>query len=216
MTDDQERWLASVVRVGDGRGFVIEADYRRSLVITAAHCLPHLPPPHGAAYLEEKTYAKILGPLDEEPTVWAECLFVDPVADLAVLGEPDGQELFDQSECYEALVEERALPIATVPLVRPPIVLPDGTTIAGRPEWRGRAWLLSLEGRWFGCDIRATFLSLWLENAAEPIRSGMSGSPIVSLDGAAIGVVCLSEASPTVGGPNPFLWQQLPRWVTGE
>lgn len=37
--------------------------------------------------------------------MWAECLFVDPVADIVVLGSPDGQELQDQSEAYEALIE---------------------------------------------------------------------------------------------------------------
>jgi hypothetical protein len=29
--------------------------------------------------------------------VWAECLFVDPIADLAVLGAPDSQELHDKN-----------------------------------------------------------------------------------------------------------------------
>jgi hypothetical protein len=212
VSDDQERWLASVIR-------------RRSVVITAAHCLPRLPPPHGSACLEEKTYTKVLGPLGEEPTVWAECLFADPVADLAVLGEPDGQELYNENERYEALVEDRALPIAPVPLVRPQIALPDGQAIPGRPKWHGRAWLLSLEGRWCGVDVHASWSSLWLENAEEPIRRGMSGSPIMSLDGAAIGILCLSwvrggsgrdpidPGDSFGGGPNPFLWQRLPRWI---
>jgi hypothetical protein len=35
----------------------------------------------------------MLGPLDGEPSIWAECLFVDVIADLAVLGPPDKQEL---------------------------------------------------------------------------------------------------------------------------
>jgi hypothetical protein len=39
-----------------------------------------LPPPHLAMYLLEKTYQALLGELGkDEPTVWAECLFVDPV-----------------------------------------------------------------------------------------------------------------------------------------
>jgi len=38
----------------------------------------------------DRTYKRLLGTLDaKELTVWAECLFVDPIADLAVLGVPD-------------------------------------------------------------------------------------------------------------------------------
>ena len=31
-------------------------------------------------------------------SVCAECLFIDPIADIAVLGCPDGQELYDEAE----------------------------------------------------------------------------------------------------------------------
>ena len=80
--------LQSVVRVGDGRGFVVELKLG-TVVVAAAHCLPILPPAHSASYLEERTYQALLGPLGTQPTVWAECRFVDPVADIAVLGPPD-------------------------------------------------------------------------------------------------------------------------------
>jgi hypothetical protein len=87
--------LRAVVTVGYGRGFLLDAPETRHkrVIVTAAHCLPHLPPAHGAAYLSERTYADLLGPLGEAPTIWTECLFADPVADIAVLTEPDGQEL---------------------------------------------------------------------------------------------------------------------------
>ncbi len=86
----------SILKVGDGRGFVVNGE-RDRLVITAAHCLPRFPPCHAASYLEERTYAALLGVLGrKKPTVWAECLFVDPVADIAVLGPPDDQELSDE------------------------------------------------------------------------------------------------------------------------
>jgi hypothetical protein len=77
----------AVVVVGDGRGFIVEAGYRR-LVITAAHCLPHFPPCCGASHLHERTYEGLLGQLGAEPKVWAECRFADPIADVAVLGSP--------------------------------------------------------------------------------------------------------------------------------
>ena len=36
--------------------------------------------------------------------VWAECLFADPVADIAVLGVPDEQYLSSEAAAFEALV----------------------------------------------------------------------------------------------------------------
>src|SRR5688572_22382495 len=87
---------AAVVRVGDGRGFLVEGTSfsreRERFVITAAHCLPRFPEPHPGSYGEERTYPDLLGPLDGEPSVWAELVFADPIADLAVLGPPDPEE----------------------------------------------------------------------------------------------------------------------------
>jgi hypothetical protein len=39
-----------IIKVGDGRGFIVENN-RRNIVITAAHRLPQLPPCYGAANL---------------------------------------------------------------------------------------------------------------------------------------------------------------------
>jgi hypothetical protein len=36
---------------------------------------------------------RLLGPLKGKRTVWATCLFVDQIADIAVLGQPDNQAL---------------------------------------------------------------------------------------------------------------------------
>src|SRR4026208_1891700 len=90
----------AVITVGDGRGFVVEGSRGKLCVITAAHCLPELPPAHAASRTGERTYANLLGRIGESPAVYAECLFVDPVADIAVLGEPDAQELDKQYEAY--------------------------------------------------------------------------------------------------------------------
>jgi hypothetical protein len=53
----------AVVRVGHGRGFIVEAAdcHIGRLVITAAHCLPRLPPAHPARSLKERTCKKLLG-----------------------------------------------------------------------------------------------------------------------------------------------------------
>jgi hypothetical protein len=93
-----------VISVGKGRGFVIETDDRR-LVVTAAHCLPKFPPRASISYAWERTYKNLLGAIGKRRTVWTECLFVDPVADIAVLDTPDTQELSDEAGAYERLVE---------------------------------------------------------------------------------------------------------------
>jgi len=48
-------------------------------------------------YVEETTYKRLLGPLGGKRTVWAECRFVDPIADIAVLGQPDNQTFFAEA-----------------------------------------------------------------------------------------------------------------------
>jgi hypothetical protein len=196
-----------VLRVDDGRGTVIEAPRlviegmreleARRVVITSAHCLPHLPPPISAAYPEEKTY-RVLARLNDEPTVLAECLFVDPVADIAVLGEPNNQDAPDEADAFNELVQSTG-------------VLP----VANPQENELAAFLLSLDGHWFGCKVRRHHRwALWEILAEEPIVGGMSGSPIRMADGAAIGIVCLSDDDqPHTGGDNPNLAAHLPGWL---
>jgi hypothetical protein len=56
-----EKAKQAVITVGGGRGFVVEGDLEQRYIITAAHCLPWLPPSHGASYIEERTYQELLG-----------------------------------------------------------------------------------------------------------------------------------------------------------
>jgi hypothetical protein len=201
-----------VLKVGEGRGFVVEyrvkprypAEVRRQahqqhmkllrgfathrVVVTAAHCLPKLPPAHAAALWQERTYGQLLGRLDCSKTeVCAECLFVDPVADIAVLGCPDGQELYKEAEAYEALTDNApALPI--------------------RKVRNGKGWLLSLAGQW----IRTTLEISGIEGrglSIGPTKDGMSGSPILNDAGRAVGVVAVAN------GSEPILMRNLPGWL---
>jgi hypothetical protein len=105
----------------------------------------------------------LLGPLGQEPTVSAECLFVDPIGDIAVLGAPDYEELPEQRAAYEALVIAiRPLPIADAPM-------------------ETSARLLSLDGEWFGCKVQNIQGGpLWITDATKGIVGGMSGSPILA------------------------------------
>jgi trypsin-like peptidase len=203
--DARQRALGGVVRVGDGRGFIVEAKTHfgfHPYVITAAHCLPPqrdgqmLPPPHGESYT--RIYPKLLAPLGGQPSVSCECLFVDPIADIAVLGRPDDQLCPEQSIAYR-----KSFIYSTTPLV------------VAAPRTQCPALLLSLSNKWFACRVQHQVGGmLWIENAAEDIVGGMSGSPIIAGDGTAIGIVCTSSGSTASreGGPNPGLMGNLPGW----
>ena len=213
-----DNWARSVLRVGDGRGFVVETERQDRFIITAGHCLPELPPSHAASYTWERTYKKLVGPVGGEPTVWAECVFVNSVDDLAVLTSPDYQVAGEEAEQYDALLANaRPLPIGSLTFVQHRLTR-SGRSFLELPKAESDVWLLSLDGRWFSSRARSLGKALWLEGAAEPIQAGMSGSPVVSPDGAAIGVVC-TAASTTEddhergGGPNPELAAQLPAWL---
>ena len=196
---DYDKALCAVLRVRKGRGFVVASKLQRwgRLVITAGHCLPRLPPSHTGSDLKKRTYKRLLGPLGAKPTVWAECLFVDPISDLAVLGAPDSQALCDKNKEYEALTRA---------------VTPLRIAKAGEDT---PAFLLSLDLRWLACLVHNSGGALWITGAKTV--GGMSGSPIIDKDGREIGVVCTGSESENIkdyDGPHPQLMRSLPRWMT--
>lgn len=71
----------AILTVGAGRGFIVQPRLglwpESRVVITAAHCLPHVP---ANFRVDQRTYPRLLGALGQSrSSVWAECLFVDPV-----------------------------------------------------------------------------------------------------------------------------------------
>jgi hypothetical protein len=206
MSDAVQQATSAVLQVGGGRGFIVDANGDR-YVITAAHCLPFFSPYHAAmSYLEyvaERTYQKLIASLGREPTVSAECLFVDPIADIAVLGSPDDEELSEEAEGWESLIDDaEALAIAS---------LPKEATV----------WLLSLDGQWRQAHAqhRGHGGGIWLSRA-DKFERGMSGSPILTVDGRAVGVFGLSSGAEgeahTRGGPQARLTAHLPAWILWE
>jgi len=228
--------LGAVVAVGTGRGFVVESrghfGSRDRYVITAAHCLPFFPHCHGFSRPEGRTYEKLLAPLGKQSSVWCESLFVDPIADIAVLASPESEMLYEQAAAYKALVEAATpLKIAeprSKPIPEEPARLAElekQMGITGQVEWVQRecpAFLLSLSNEWFSCTVwHFPNDMLNIENAADAIAGGMSGSPIIAEDGSAIGVFCLGSGRPdddrpSQGGPNPRLMGNLPGWLLNQ
>lgn len=205
----------AVLRVGDGRGFVIETEKNR-LVVTAGHCVAPFPPFHSASSLAERM-RKVLGRIGQLQTVWAECLFADPIADLAILGSPDNQAAPKEADAFSDLVlSVEPLPVGDI----------NGSdlTVEGPPQ-TVPGWLLSLEGEWFRCLLDYVGGPLWVSAATNGIRGGMSGSPILREDGRVVGVVSvgaingmaeeddLDDLACTEGGPNPRLSHNLPAWL---
>lgn len=227
MTDTLEAALRGVIRVGGGRGFVVEGGTTR-YIITAAHCLPELPPAHGSSYTWECTYPKLLGQLGNEPTVWCECVFADPVSDIAVLAEPDNQILSEKAEAYKALVEA-AVPIPVAEPSSEPIAEEVArlaslgiTATANYATRECPAFLLTLDNVWRPCTVRHRLNGmLTILGFKEGIARGMSGSPILAENGAAIGLMCLGTGGPgddrpSEGGPQPWLMGNLPGWLLAQ
>ena len=203
-----ERARQSVVTVGEGRGFILRGRTDDleffPVIVTAAHCLPHLPSAHGLRFDHEKRYPNLLGPLTDDPskapkTISAECIFVDPVADIAVLGSPDSQLFWDQSEAYQSFTREAL-----------------GLRISNARE-RSGSWILTLDRRWDRGT--AEHFGSWISvfDAGGPFEGGMSGSPILDPKGAAIAVFCSSSGKldepDTESGLNPTLTENLPGWL---
>jgi hypothetical protein len=199
----------AIVKVGGGRGFVVQFEVKRGHgqtvvripqrnIITAAHCLPTFPPAHAGSYTQDKTYPDLIGILGKEPNVWAECLYADPIADIAVLGSPDNQELSDEAEAYETLVGSVT-----------PLVIGEATT-------NGKGWMLSLDRPYCW---EPTPLHLGINNLCTgPTLAGMSGSPILNARGKAIALVSIDVtydniSSKDQNGPQPLLTRNQPGWL---
>ena len=201
---------ACVLKVGDGRGFIIEHrtthprlghELSKRRVVTAAHCLPKLPPAHPAAHWWERTF-HILGSLDgRKHDVAVECLFVDPVADIAVLGRPDEPELGNEADAYDALTNDA--PVLRIGKARD-----------------GPGWVLALDNHWVPTTLEIH--GLWIPNLSiDLVEAGLSGSPILNDDGRAVGVVAVGSEIVSAGGTRkperargqPILLLSLPGWL---
>lgn len=144
----------------------------------------------------------MLAPLGEEPSVWADCLFFDPVSDLAILGEPDNQEFGEESDAYARLMDGRK-----------PFNIAAPKT--------GEGYMLALDGvAWRPTPLKVYVTIRGSSLSTGATLAGQSGSPIVDATGRAVALVSigaeyLSNGSriPMDAGPQPILKFQLPAWL---
>jgi hypothetical protein len=199
-----DRAKRAVLRVGGGRGFVVERRRHLGLervVITATHCLPQLPPAHPMA-VEEQIYPLLLRRLTGKRTAWAQCLFVDPVVDIAVLGQPDNQALCDEADAYDRLLDRmEPLRIANAPAPSEEVCVFGELRFRRPTPGKGPGYVLSLEGRWLRGDV--TYITRWVGfTPMSLIAPGMSGSPILSAAGEAIGLISTGRRPGADGLPS--------------
>jgi hypothetical protein len=204
-SDHVSRLRKAILRVDGGRGFLVEQRRRAypmqgetetltvhtRYVVTAAHCLPWLPPSHPASYTEEHSYADLLGVVADVPSVTAECTYVDPVSDIALLCEPDNQVLPDEWDAWVDLVDER-------PRIRVASFTHDCD-----------GWLFGIDNEWHRCHLSRMGGSRWLSITGAPFEAtarGTSGSPVFRDDGRAVALI---SSGPEL---NPILGDCLPRW----
>lgn len=72
------------------------------------------------------------------------------------------------------------------------------------------AFMLALDGEWQSCTVYNGGRFLVVRDGAGSIKSGMSGSPIIGINGAAIGLV---STGGTAMNMNPSLMDCLPPWL---
>jgi len=212
-----------VVKVDGGRDFIIvhhakvpnftrrkgiraRSCAEKRMIITASQCLPNVPAPDKAPDYIDRTFLDLVASLDNSHRdISVECVFVDPIADIAVLGCPDAQQLNDKADAFNAMIEE-------------PPALRIGHARSGK------GWILSLQGRRIRTDVQLHVNRYGPSLFIGPTEPGMSGSPILNDAGRAIGVVALgSDATNASGvrrnervGPQPKLIRSLPGWLLND
>ena len=115
------------------------------------------------------------------------------------------QELSDQADQYEQFATI-ALPISAPPALVEP------------RNWRhvpgSKARVLSFDGKWMPCSVHNT--GRFLTISGVEIEGGMSGSPILNADGAAIGLISTDDEGygnnshrSLIDCLPPWLWRTL-------
>jgi hypothetical protein len=209
------RNTSGVIGVGAGLGFVLEVRGNR-YVVTAAHCLPQLPEPNpDNDEINELTYENLIGRLGEIPDVSAQCVFIDPVNDVAVLEEPENQELYQQKEAFAVLTQEAdAFQLGLLADTFQLGLLKDVSTLRKAFEDRWSPGLmLSLDRRWTECQMERRGYRVQLSEETQP---GTAGSPILNVTGEAVSLVAAGtgdDGGGRISSRQRALSDVLPHWL---
>ena len=212
-----ERVARATVRLREtgGRGVLVPGGF----VVTAAHCINW--DGHGGMVLGDPYLTKIVTASGEELVLQVHA--VEPVSDVAVLGPIEIQERLSDLLAFEAWSEQtRPAPVRRwVPVTERDLrrvrtkMLADPRAGRKSPRFKRSigVYVLDLKNRWipgtashYPLDLSSG--SAWL-SATEPIKGGMSGGPVVDLQGRLVGLV----SNGTDGGTMPVLTQALPAWA---
>jgi hypothetical protein len=172
-------------------------------VLTAAHCVHHYN--SGGMVLGDFCLEKVRAA--DGTRHLAQVYAVEPVTDIAALGEPDNQAFYNESDAFEAFVAGRA-----------PVPLLAGDA----PAWREAfpVWVYGRGSQWFGATATRygrphdeSPPSLGLEfDRGRALKAGDSGSPVVDSAGRLVGVASHGG----IFGGVPFPRWALPAWVVGR
>ena len=83
--------------ISHGRGFVVNYDDHNRFVLTASHCLPFFRPAIAYRTLRSEPTRRCSRHWVGNSPFLAECLFADPISDIALLGSRDNQEVSDRA-----------------------------------------------------------------------------------------------------------------------
>ena len=202
MFADIEKSIVRLVGLG-GQGVVVGGD----MILTASHCIEYTTDIRMAANEDFIECFEANG-----RQYMASPKAVEPVSDIAVLGEPDNQTFTEQADNYLEFVR------SVVPV---PIFM---DTLELRKPFR--VWIRSHNDAWVKGEAQMNWpecARIWVK-ATEPIEGGASGGPIVNDNGELVGLVSMiSDPQPRdislgqevigMAGPTAYPQQALPVWI---
>ena len=181
-----ERAVVQLLKLG-GRGVLVPGGY----ILTAAHCVDW---DHSGGMVLGEYYHEKVKTADGQTLVLS-VLAVEPVADIAVLGEPDNQEFYDEAEAFEQFTKlTRPVPLfrdKMKPFDRHRQPSPGAYSVSVRVLNQDRSWLKATAQVTSHDDPTVCL------DADQFIDGGASGGPIVTADGKLVAIV--SNCGRTVG-----------------